>query len=80
MGDPHMLVINDIGKVVGGESIRLREDVVGLGFPLFEVAVDKVFHPGDVWRAAKADDERLPLARTLLGFRRRDTTTCARVV
>jgi hypothetical protein len=79
MGDLHMTIVNDVGKVICRETVALDDNEVVLGEFVLEPAVDDVL---DQWRclgALEADGELLSVMGTLIRLLRRDMPTCARI-
>jgi hypothetical protein len=80
MGDLHVLVVDDVGKVIGGEAVGLDNNVIIFRYGLLEGVVDQVLDLGWRLRAAEAHNKGLPFAGAVFRLVRRDTATCAWVV
>jgi len=65
MSDLHVFVVDNIGKVIGREPVRLDDNIIilGLGFP--KLAIDNVVNVGGSLGAAETHNKGLPFARTL---------------
>jgi hypothetical protein len=79
MGDLHEVVVDNVGKVVGGEIITLHDDEVLLGVLLLEAVVNNVVDHDGLLRTLESHSKPFPLVGTVIRRVRGDAATCARV-
>jgi len=79
MGDLHVVIVDDIGKVVSGEAVTLHDDKVLLGILIPEAAVDDVLDEESLLAALEANGVRVTPVCAVIGLLKRDVATCAGV-
>jgi hypothetical protein len=79
MGDLHVVVVNNVGEVVGRETIPLHDDKVILGVLLAEAVVDHVSDHEGPLSALEAYCEPFPLVGAFIRLLGGDVETCTRI-
>ncbi len=80
VGNLHEVIVDNVGKVVGGKPITFHEDKVLLGVLLLEAVVDNIFDDDGRFRAPKPYSELFPVVGTGIRFCKGNVATCAWVV
>lgn len=80
MGDLHVAVVDDIGKVVRGEAIAFHDDIVVFGVLLPIPVIDDVVNHGGLLGALEPNGELIPPGGTVIRLFRRDGPACAGVL
>ena len=68
MGDLHVLIVNNVGKVIGGKAIPLHDDKVLLRDGLLEAMVDNVVEGDGLLGALEPHGEGVSSSGALLRF------------
>jgi hypothetical protein len=79
MGDLHVVVVNNVGEVVGRETIPFYDDKVILRVLLGEAVVDDVSNHEGPLGALEAYGKCFPLVGAVIRLLRGDVETCARI-
>jgi hypothetical protein len=79
VGDLHVTVVDNIGKVIGREAVALHDDIVILGVFLLEAVINYVSNHEGLLGALEPNGELLALMGTMVRLLERDVSTRAGV-